>query len=270
MPTLTALSIARPLLEALAIHPFEGRLLGRFERAINLADTGGRVIALTLPEIGQGPFSVVAANSDFFNEFASGQPVRADRHGLTAGKWHLDWSAATIWEPRLASPPQPLHLNSAIIYILKPYSAWPNPAEVNAVFRQRLRQAAAQFTQALIDDKANTAQVAKAASSLAGLGSGLTPAGDDYLVGAMAALWLTGFKTILPEIAKAAVSQTTTLSAAFLTAAARGEFMEPWHNLAQSLYARDVESLSGALAQVADFGASSGRDALAGFVTTIL
>lgn len=46
--------------------------------------------------------------------------------------------------------------------------------------------------------------------------------------------------------------------------------MEPWHNLAQSLSTGDVESLSLALTQVAHFGASSGRDALAGFATTML
>ncbi|NJN98916.1 MAG: DUF2877 domain-containing protein [Anaerolineales bacterium] len=269
MPTLTALSIARPLLEALAIHPFEGRVMGRFERAINLAEPTGWVIAVTGPEIGRGPFSVVvAAPPDFFNQFAVGQPVIADQHGLTVGKWRLDWSAAAVWEPRLISPTQPLRLTSKIVHALRPYIDWPAPTESTPVLGERLRQAAAQFSQAL-GDKTKAEQVARAASSLAGLGSGLTPAGDDYLVGAMAALWLTDLKALLPEIAAAAVPQTTTLSAAFLTAAARGEFLEPWHHLAQSLYTGTIESLSRALAQVATFGASSGRDALAGFTTSL-
>ncbi len=270
LPTLTALSIARPLLEKLTDHPFEGRVLGQFERAINLADSAGWVIAVTGPEIGRGPFSVgVAAPPDFFNQFVVGQPIRADQLGLTVGKWHLNWSAAAVWEPRLISPTQPLLLNSSTIQVLKPYTHWPDPAEVSAPLRQRLQQAAAQFTQALVDDTVNLPQVAQAASFLAGLGSGLTPAGDDYLVGAMAALWLTDLKALLPEIAAAAVLQTTTLSAAFLNAAARGEFMEPWHHLAQNLYPGNIESLSQALALVVTFGASSGRDALAGFTTTL-
>jgi len=271
LPTLTALSIARPLLEQLVARPFEGWVLGRFERAINLADAGGWVIALTSPELGQGSFSVVvAASSDFFNEFAVGQQVRADQDGLTVGRWYLDWSTAAIWEPKLAPPSQPLQLDAAIIQLLKPYTHWPDPAEVNTALRQRLGQAAAQFTQAITDHQTDARRVAQAAALLAGLGNGLTPAGDDYLVGAMAALWLDNLKPLLPEIAKAAVTQTTTLSAAFLRAAARGEFMEPWHNLAQSLSAGDVKSLSLALTQVAHFGASSGRDALAGFATAIL
>lgn len=245
-------------------------MLGRFERAINLADSAGWVIAVTGPEIGRGPFSVVvAAPPDFFNQFTIGQPVIADRRGLTVGKWRLNWNTAAVWEPRLISPVQPLSLNSSTIQVFKPYTNWPDPAEVSAPLRQRLQQAAAQFTHALVDDKVNMPQVAQAASFLAGLGSGLTPAGDDYLVGAMAALWLAGLKTLLPEIAAAAVPQTTTLSVAFLNAAAQGEFMEPWHHLAQNLYPGNIESLSRALTQVAAFGASSGRDALAGFATTL-
>ncbi|GAB4427289.1 MAG: hypothetical protein Fur0044_25180 [Anaerolineae bacterium] len=271
MPIVAALSIARPLLEQLVACPFEGRVLGRFERAINLADTGGWVIALTSPEMGRGPFSVVvAASSDFFNEFTVGQRVRADQDGLTVGRWRLDWSTAAIWEPRLVSPPQPLHLDTATIQILKPYTHWPDPAAVNAALKQRLEQAAAQFTQALVDHQTNPERLAPAAVVLAGLGNGLTPAGDDYLVGSMVALWMGSLKPLLPEIANAAVPQTTTLSAAFLSAAAQGEFMEPWHNLAQSLYTGEIESLGLALTEVAHFGASSGRDALAGFTTTML
>lgn len=245
-------------------------MLGRFERAVNLANPAGWVISITLPEVGQGPFSiVVAANADFFNAFVPDLVVTADRHGLTAGRWHLDWHAVAVWEPQLAGSAQPFHLTSKLIPALKPYTNWPNRAEVTAVLRKRLRQAAAQFGQAL-GDKTNAEQIGRAAASLAGLGNGLTPAGDDYLVGAMAALWLTGFKSLLPDIAGAAVPQTTTLSGAFLNAAARGEFMEPWHHLVQSLYADDMAALSLALVQVAHFGASSGLDALAGFSATLL
>jgi hypothetical protein len=94
--------------------------------------------------------------------------------------------------------------------------------------------------------------------------------GDDYLVGVMAALWISGYKNWPPRIASETAPQTTALSAAFLQAAGRGEFIEPWHQLAQALFSGTPEVFSQALRRVAQFGASSGVDALAGFATTIL
>lgn len=269
-----AQSIARPLLEELARQPFVGRVLGQFERACNLADLEGRVIALTLPEVGNGPFSIVVAGAPgLFSLLVVGQLAMADRQSLTIGNWRVGLSAAKIWEPKLACPAQPLNLSSAVAQIINSYADWPPLTEnLSALSHQRLTQAAAQLHQALID--ANTGQrderFAVALGQLVGLGGGLTPAGDDYLLGVMAALWLAGQHALLPELAKVAAPRTTTLSAAFLRAAAQGEFIEPWHILAQALGAGKAEAVSQAIECVAQFGASSGRDALAGFATTLL
>ena len=61
-----------------------------------------------------------------------------------------------------------------------------------------------------------------------------------------------------------------TLSSAFLRAAANGEFMEPWHVLAQALFDENSEEINAAITGIARFGASSGLDALAGFAAGIL
>jgi hypothetical protein len=60
------------------------------------------------------------------------------------------------------------------------------------------------------------------------------------------------------------------LSAAFLQAAARREFMEPWHALVKAWQAEDEQALTAAVARIAAFGASSGADALAGFANVLL
>jgi hypothetical protein len=112
--------------------------------------------------------------------------------------------------------------------------------------------------------------VAAAARQLAGLGYGLTPAGDDYLVGVMTALWLLGDRDTASIIARSAAPRTTTLSAAFLTAAARGQFAEPWHRLARTLAAQCALECATAARRIAAIGASSGRDALAGFAACAL
>jgi hypothetical protein len=46
--------------------------------------------------------------------------------------------------------------------------------------------------------------------------------------------------------------------------------MEPWHALARAWQAEDKVALAAAIQWIADFGASSGQDALAGFSTTWL
>ncbi|MBI1877356.1 MAG: DUF2877 domain-containing protein [Chloroflexi bacterium] len=270
---IAAVSIARPLMVELAAHPFIGWILGRFERACNLADVEGRVIALTFPEIGNGPFSIVVAGpSDLFESLAIGQPARVAAGKLALGSWQIDLISAKIWEPQIIHFAQPRYLHPAITNILTSYTAWPHPVGVNSTINNRLAEAAAQLNRVILEPEGykRSEKIAQAVGQLAGLGSGLTPAGDDYLVGVMAALWLTGQKALLPRMAHMAARQTTTLSAAFLKAAARGEFMEPWHALAQALSAGETGAFSQAIEQVAQFGASSGRDALAGFATTLL
>ena len=63
------------------------------------------------------------------------------------------------------------------------------------------------------------------AVAVLGLGPGLTPAGDDVIAGALAALWHARRldRRVAAEIAKYASTHTTALSAALLAAAARGE-----------------------------------------------
>jgi hypothetical protein len=271
---ISALFIARPLVEALAVRPFIGRVLGRFERACNLVDEQGHLIALTLPGVGNGPFSIVVEEPGLFQSSGVDQPVYTHGHNLVIGNWQVKLDAGVVWEPRLAYSNQPLELSPILAEMLRPYSEWPPLPATTAVVRSTNRlagEAAARLKLALIQYKEqsrlkNWREIEAAVGQLAGLGSGLTPAGDDYLIRVMAALWLSGNKSWPAKIAAKAAPMTTTLSAAFLQAAGRGEFIEPWHKLAQALFAGTPEAFGQALRRVAEFGASSGMDALAGFM----
>lgn len=270
---ITVLSISRSLVEELKFRPFVGRVAGRFERACNLVDSDGRVIALTLPEVGNGPFSTVIDGwPGCFEPLSPTETAIADSDKLIIDPLHIDLNTAHIWEPRLVRPVQPLSFDTALASIIQPYTNWPDPAAVGLALNRRLVEATARLNQAITqaNGEESDEEIAAAASQLAGLGNGLTPAGDDFLVGVMAALWLTGKQSLLFTLAAAAVPRTTTLSAAFLRSAAQGEFIEPWHALAQALCAGEVEPFHRAVERVAQFGASSGRDALAGFAIAIL
>lgn len=280
--TLTALSIARPLSETLVQAPFSGRVLGRFERACNLVDPAGRVITLTLPEVGTGPFSIVVTGErGLFDSLREGQPVAADEGELVIGNWLLNLREAALWEPVLPRLLKPLTLTPALAEMLKPYLDWPalavGASSITHQINERARQAARQLHEAIgLPSRALPLQILElpkfemAVSQLAGLGSGLTPAGDDYLMGVMAALWLLERPEIPYQIAAIAVPKTTTLSAAFLQAAGQGHFSESWHGLVHALNSGSIETIGGAFERIAQFGASSGRDALAGFGGMIL
>jgi hypothetical protein len=132
----------------------------------------------------------------------------------------------------------------------------------------RARRGAAELAQGLLDGSA--AQCGAGAKVLAGLGSGLTPAGDDFMVGMMLSMWAglygEGREQFGPSIAEAAAPLTTTLSTAYLRAAARGECMSLWHTLFDAVLRADTRAMRAALNALMSIGHTSGADALAGFL----
>ena len=110
------------------------------------------------------------------------------------------------------------------------------------------------------------------AAGLAGLGGGLTPAGDDFLAGALLGIWLAhpAPEPLCRAMVKVAAPRTTTLSAAFLRAAARGECSAAWHELLAALREGRQGEISRALHEILSYGATSGADTLAGFLYLIL
>jgi len=105
---------------------------------------------------------------------------------------------------------------------------------------------------------------------LAGRGGGLTPAGDDFIVGALLAAWAGLFgaeaAALAEPMAEVAAPRTTTLSAAYLRAAARGECAAPWHRLLAALVAASDSEINAALRALLAVGHTSGADGLAGFL----
>jgi hypothetical protein len=112
-----------------------------------------------------------------------------------------------------------------------------------------------------------------AASHLAGLGTGLTPSGDDFLLGATCAAWMlfpaSQARAIGSVISIAASPRTTRLSSAWLSAAARGEFSAPWHPFLDALASGHQAALARAALSLLEIGHTSGADALAGFLAVL-
>ncbi len=104
--------------------------------------------------------------------------------------------------------------------------------------------------------------------ALVGAGPGATPAGDDILVGLMAAFVQTGHAGLVGRLASAVrplLNRTTAVSRTLLAAAADHEFATYVHTLARA--AADPRLATAALTELAAVGASSGFDTALGFCT---
>jgi hypothetical protein len=107
---------------------------------------------------------------------------------------------------------------------------------------------------------------AEAATRLIGLGTGLTPSGDDVLVGIEAALHAlarpsAGFLVLATGGVE---GRTTALAATLLRHAAAGEFAERLHVLLAALLGSDDETIPAAIDRAVAWGATSGTDCLLG------
>ena len=107
----------------------------------------------------------------------------------------------------------------------------------------------------------------RAANALIGLGPGLTPAGDDFVGGALIALRASGKAGLADRVAAWALplaeSRTSRISRTHLACAAAGEGHEALHGLLAALNDGDAP-ISRAMAALERIGHSSGRDSAAG------
>ena len=113
--------------------------------------------------------------------------------------------------------------------------------------------------------------IAHAVHGLIGLGPGLTPAGDDALIGWLAGIELLGAdgrRSLLCQAVRERLARTTDVSRAHLEDALAGAFSEPLARFANALLRGRAEA-ERALADLAAVGATSGLDAAAGVLAAL-
>jgi hypothetical protein len=267
----------------------EPRLHSLYRQSVNLFDPTNGLLSVVLPSLGPGPFAIVAAPAeDSFKGFQSLEiqspiTIRADQ--LQIGDIQIELSGALEWEPRpdwtkldnFLDEPQVSRMNDLLGQHAPTGSFAPLvdgfEVETDQTFHSEVLRAAAEPARRLKASLANgnTSGAVKAAERLAGLGGGVTPSGDDYLQGAIHALWsrLTDerARSLSEAVVSAAAPRTNAISGAWLKAAAVGEAGDDWHGLEQALGTdRELEQ---AITQLIQRGHTSGADALAGFVATL-
>ncbi|MBN9064748.1 MAG: hypothetical protein BGP06_13170 [Rhizobiales bacterium 65-9] len=253
------------------------RVSAVFARSLHL-EAGDDALCVVDATLGNGALNAVLTQPfATFPAPAVGATARIAARRITTGDGHhFDAAAAADWSPTRAdlSPPSP-----AVVAALMQAALARAPAD--GAFRAALddghaasspvERALRERTRALSRWMA-TGEGAPPVSGLIGLGSGLTPAGDDFIGGAMIALRLAGRPEVAAAIAgqvAAGVGATTILSGAMLRAAAGGIGGETLHETLFALSAGDEARAIALLAQVARIGHTSGWDALAGALAAL-
>lgn len=219
------------------------RLLHTFDGVGNLVNDRGEVLSVVSPRIGPGPLNLMVT-SEAAVALERREPVCFDdlNRQLTVGGLSIGWPTARLWSPR----PEWTRLRR------RP-AGWPPPEPLPPDIDAHLCHTVA----GLVAE--DWAACLVGARGLAGRGAGLTPAGDDVLMGILYALWV---RSRSPEwaarIVEATAPLTTTLSANLLRAAAEGEARWQWHDV--------VDGRPDAVAALLAVGHTSGADAWAGFM----
>lgn len=253
-----------------------------FENACNLIDAESDVLSLVTPLIGNGPFNVVIPPLVFSRHISPADSVVCTASNLGVGNLSVDLTSAKRWTPRPAWEPirekraalrKVIPLLYQALHDLAPSGSLaalatnlsPPLFESDAALQYQARAAVEQFL-AWVRRGEGVVLV----EQLAGLGPGLTPAGDDFLMGSLLAIWACQpdeqARSLSRAVVEAASPRTTPFSAAWLRAAARGECSHHWHALFESIVAAHELAVSDAAAAIIRQGHTSGSDMLTGFV----
>lgn len=244
-------------------------ILHVFDEVCNLINERREILSIVHAEIGNGPFNLVVDEPVIFaRHLAVESKVSIHDEQLSLGDITISFANAQTWNP--APKWDNLRTNKDEITNRLALLQIDNENESILQFRRaELVEASNSLTTAII--KADFPTTKTISSKLAGLGIGLTPAGDDFLMGAMYAAWMIHpqelAKNITEEIADIAVPLTTSLSGAWLRSAAKGEAGELWHEFFDALI--EDKNIYLPMSKILSVGETSGSDALAGFLETI-
>ena len=257
-----------------------------FERACNLIDEQGRFISIVDNTIGNGPFAVVLEELPFSLDkmLSVGAPVVVGNNSLTVNTTTIDFSEATLWSARVdwdypKHCPHQFQKNIGDLYLTVQnnasggslssilHSTRDNMGYVSA----RVTDSAQQLYSGIVSG--DMQKIYLGAANMAGLGVGLTPSGDDFLMGVIYALWAIFDQKDAArwsrKIAEAASSRTNMLSGAMLQESANGYASEHWHVLVDVLCKENVTDVTRVSMDILSLGHTSGADALTGFLLSI-
>lgn len=263
-----------------------------FRQAVNLA-AGDRLVALVPEAVGGLPNGISVMGRPDFRELLLRQGM------VVTGGWPLlvvpeaglgiDFSRAWTWSPRLrAGSVDPrdsgVHRRTDLaadvvaaratrvgfgqcVRLVRGETDPDDGAEPAGDTVARAVRSIETLREALTADDVPAALDAE--DGLLGLGEGLTPSGDDFLVGLTAALRATRHRrtrALARHAAARAGDATTDVARVALEHAARGEYAERLHEVLEAVGRGDDAAVRAQVKRALAWGASSGADTMLGVV----
>lgn len=287
---LPALSIGSRAL----VHSVTGSVHSVYRQACNVELNDGALVTLLGREPGHLPHGircVLPEPEDFQVWLRPGQAVAADESLLripeagmaidlsSAADWHCGLDGCAIDQDAEASA-RAMHAARLVLQQQAPQGGFAPlllrdvvaGSSLEQAMRRRLSEALPALSRAGLSF--DCAAAAQALAQLAGLGPGLTPSGDDFIVGYLAALharcprearlrsFLEGLIAPVTRLAAAA----NAISRQFMLNALAGEFSESLAQVVLAIAGRDQLWLQETAARLVRVGHSSGADSLVGLL----
>lgn len=280
-PRTTALSLS-PKAQGWLNSTTQPRVLQVYSPVINLANEVDELLSIVVPGVGNGPFSIVVETNSFAPLVDTDPSISIHPDQIRLGDLTISVDQPALWLPSPdweALKSIDFSASAQLIEDILTQEASPDSVASLVVranhgsqdldrFQQAAQVGVRLLTTGLQGD--DVAKLVSGVEKLAGLGVGLTPAGDDFLVGVMHGLWAArdpaAAAALCRVIVETALPRTNRLSAAWLKAAGEGEAGESWHSLLVGIQGGDEEQISGAIFRILPTGHTSGADALGGFL----
>lgn len=249
----------------------------RFERVANFSD-GRRLLSLVMPEVGAGPANLLIEPS----LPASIAFVEVNDASFSTDAGTIDVSTATRFDSRLVSSPPDIgrairgldameaallsHAGSrSLAFVLDPARAkgWTSGVERETMIK--LKQGVYAFDSDCLSE---------GIVLLKGCGGGLTPNGDDFIAGTLAAWKVLRFSGNGPdretiEAVRDSALGGNLLSNAFIGWAAEGRGVEAAVAVAQAVCFEGEKAVRSAVRRLCSMGESSGADWGVGFLLAL-
>ena len=268
--------------------PKPARVMHVFDNACNLVAEDGEVFSLVTAGVGDGPFNIVLPPINFCDHAAEDTKVRIEQARIGIGELDIDLTPAQRWESRfdweIFHKKQPSLLICAgllddVLVKVAPIESFvqlirPRESGVGEIEAQILLSANVPAGTLVEGLRSMDEELCRTgARKLAGLGAGLTPDGDDFMMGAILALGARlageGVQETASWVSLEAAPLTTPIAAAWLKAASRGECSVRWHDLLQAMRGENEVNIRSAAGAIIDQGHTSGASALAGFTAVL-
>ena len=192
-------------------------------------------------ELERGPLNISTTLSHT-PQLEIGSHWFSDQKLVTIGTVELDLACATIWLPSPAHHVTMPATDSVELLIRFVADNAPRPqkqSRIKQMIDEQLSHASKQLLEWLDNSRDKRAEILFP-DNLLGCGDGLTPAGDDIVVGVLLAshTWNSpGLKKLITEVKKR-TSDTNDISAAHLLAACSGSGIAPLHHLIDCISTR--------------------------------